>query len=128
MPLDSLKVECDGMSRVIHWLLWRENIPCRITIGALTDKQGAKIIALHYWIEAMDEASGELLTIDLRARMWAGEQANHGVFVRSDNDPVQYKTANQLSERPPQLTAEIIHACFGIKIEAYPRLNGEQQA
>lgn len=126
-PLDTLKVECDGMTRVIDWLMWREKIPSRIVIGALTDQTGAKIIPLHYWLEVMDEESGEILTVDMRARMWAGEQANHGVFIRSESDPVQYEVKARLSDSMT-LTAEIIHACFGIKISEYPHLNGGQSA
>lgn len=85
-PLDSLPVECDGMTRVITALLTDNGIAHEVMGGHLTDvsplrdkdaRLGSLKAYVHWWIEL---PSGHL--IDYRARMWMGESAQHGVFIK----------------------------------------------
>ena len=90
-PLDSLPVECDGMTRVIMALLTSNGIEHKVMGGHLTDvsplqdkvvRPGPLKAYVHWWIEL---PSGHL--IDYRARMWMGDSAQHGVFIK---DPTHF--------------------------------------
>lgn len=92
-PLDSLPLECDGMTRVITALLSENGIDHKVMGGHLTDVASVRDHASplgslrscpHWWIEL---PSGHL--IDYRARMWMGEVAQHGVFIK-DSTHVDY--------------------------------------
>ncbi|WP_189691147.1 hypothetical protein [Pseudorhodoferax aquiterrae] len=76
--LDSLRLECDGMTRVVSALLLRDGIAHVPMCGTLS-VAGVGEIPVHHWIELED---GRL--IDLRARMWLGEDPRvpHGVVPR----------------------------------------------
>lgn len=75
--LDRLPLECDGLTRVIHTLLERDSIAHKVCIGTVDASVGSYrgSIPYHLWIELED---GRI--IDLRARMWLGENAPHGIF------------------------------------------------
>jgi hypothetical protein len=76
---EALRLECDGMTRVISTLLQREDIEHEICIGRL-DVAGVGAIPMHYWICFPD---GQIC--DLRARMWLRDspEAPHGLFMPS---------------------------------------------
>lgn len=80
-PLDTLPLECDGMTRVISALLEREGIDHQAYMGSLVVPHVGRI-GLHAWI---DVEGDPVQRIDLRARMWLGEDARvpHGVFEPS---------------------------------------------
>lgn len=83
--LDALRLECDGMTRVISSLLQRDGVAHAAMVGRLdVDQVGS--IALHHWIELPDGRR-----IDLRARMWLGNDARvpHGV-VPSGHSAARY--------------------------------------
>jgi hypothetical protein len=91
-PLDSLPVECDGMTRVIMALLAENGIQHKAMGGYLAnvailkdDSVGSEALAgcAHWWIEL---PTGHL--IDYRARMWMGPGAQHGVFIK---DPTNFE-------------------------------------
>lgn len=76
--LDGLRVECDGMTRVVSALLLRDGIVHTPMCSRLS-VAGVGEIPYHYWIELED---GRL--IDLRARMWLRQDPRvpHGVLAR----------------------------------------------
>jgi hypothetical protein len=95
-PLDSLPVECDGMTRVITALLTSNGIEHKVMGGHLTDVSslrdkeaglGPLKAYVHWWVEL---PSGHM--IDYRARMWMGDSAQHGVFIK---DPTHFDYLNQ---------------------------------
>lgn len=73
--LDALRVECDGMARVISNLLQRDGIAHTPMAGRLAI-EGVGQIVPHCWIELKDGRR-----IDLRARMWLGDDPRvpHGI-------------------------------------------------
>lgn len=84
--LDALRVECDGMARVISTLLQRDGISHTPMAGRLAI-EGVGQIVPHCWIELKDGRR-----IDLRARMWLGDDPRvpHGI-VPADALGVQYE-------------------------------------
>lgn len=106
-PLDSLPVECDGLTRVITALLTLNGVEHRVMGGHLTDVSplndkdaslGPLTGYLHWWVEL---PSGHL--IDYRARMWMGESAQHGVFIK---DPSHF---DYLNKEPANMGSYPIH-------------------
>ena len=73
--LDVLRLECDGMTRVVSSLLQRDSIAHTPMVGSLEVPSMGRI-ALHYWIEL-----GDGRRIDLRARRWLGDDLRvpHGI-------------------------------------------------
>lgn len=73
---DRLPLECDGMVNVASAVLDREGVPHLTHCGSMS-VQGVGTIARHCWIRL---PAGQIL--DLRARMWLGDDARvpHGVF------------------------------------------------
>lgn len=79
--LDALPLECDGLTRVISALLQREGVQHEIRIGSvkMLYAGGESTIPYHMWIRLPEGRY-----IDLRARMWLGIEAPHGVFDPRD--------------------------------------------
>lgn len=77
--LDTLPLECDGMTRVISILLTRDAVAHNVVVGRLTVAD-IGIIPYHWWIELTGQFDGWF--VDYRARLWLGETAAvpHGVF------------------------------------------------
>lgn len=75
--LDALRLECDGMTRVISALLQQDGIPHAPMAGHL-DIEAAGRISPHCWIDLNDGRR-----IDLRARMWLGDKPGvpHGIVA-----------------------------------------------
>ena len=92
---DKLPLECDGLTLVLHEYLIEQRVPHTVLRGHLerTDGGGPKTWNLfgiltpaattvyHVWISL-----GENRFLDMRARMWFGHDAPHGVF-RPDDFP-----------------------------------------
>lgn len=81
---DQLPLECDGLVRVLHWVLTKKNISHTVAYGMLYNKHLTVSIP-HYWIKL---PTGEI--IDYRARMWVGKEAPHGIFMPSSQNVVNY--------------------------------------
>jgi hypothetical protein len=85
MKYDDLALECDGMTNVHSYTLTEHGIKHAV-VGGHVEVDGVVAIHPHYWIRVDD------LTIDLRARMWAGdhEHVPHGAFLQKDYPRVKY--------------------------------------
>lgn len=100
---DKLDLECDGMTRVLSYLLHTNNIDhsvCRGHVVLLDEVEGdpdeglyeCGLINPHFWIEV------DGLVVDYRLRMWTQDlpqvyvesRVPHGVFVGSDYAYVTY--------------------------------------
>lgn len=69
-------LECDGATRVLHYLFQEQNISHVVKKGSVTF--GKENIPFHFWIELPD---GNI--VDYKSRMWLGEKAQQGVFKPS---------------------------------------------
>lgn len=85
-PYDSSPTECDGMTRICHTILAKNDLQHQTMIGVLLFRQ--REIKPHFWI---DLPSGE--RIDYRARLWTENivQVPHGVFYPDDFPEVIYQ-------------------------------------
>ena len=75
-PYVDLPLECDGMTRVISYILTMEKIPHSVFIGTITI-QGKGKFSPHFWIRLR---TGDI--IDYRSRMWFGRDVDipQGIF------------------------------------------------
>jgi len=75
-PYAQLPLECDGMTRVITYLLKTASIPHSVFVGTI-DFKGKRKFYPHFWIKL---GAGEI--IDYRSRMWLGEDKTipQGIF------------------------------------------------
>lgn len=80
---DHMLLECDGLTRVLHYVLDQKEIPHIVYYGLISSKAGSMP---HYWIKLKDNR-----IVDYRARMWFGDQAPHGIFNPDDQDFVTYE-------------------------------------
>jgi hypothetical protein len=79
---DALKLECDGLTRVLHWVLQRAGVPHEIYFGEAfvyhpEDEHGdGNLVRPHWWIQCGD------YIIDYRLGMWCDEEAKapKGIF------------------------------------------------
>lgn len=122
-PLDSLPVECDGMTRVITALLTQNGIEHKVMGGHLTDvsplqdknaRLGPLTAYVHWWIEL---PSGHL--IDYRARMWMGESAQHGVFIK---DPTHFDYLNKEQANMGSYPIQILSFMVERDLTRHPKL------
>ncbi|WP_274644193.1 hypothetical protein [Pseudomonas serbica] len=114
-PLDAAQVECDGMCRLISAVLSANDIEHEVIGGILSDLDGATPEMTHFWVELPNG-----YTIDYRARMWMGEEAQHGVFIRS-SDRFVYESRGEVVFN--YLPNWILQAMSGIDLESYPVLD-----
>lgn len=77
--IDSVKpkikfLECDGATRVMDYLLTKNGIKHTVMVG-----KGSlgKVEVLHFWIEIED------MKLDLKSKMWFGDEATEGLFKDS---------------------------------------------
>ncbi|SER38046.1 hypothetical protein [Giesbergeria anulus] len=110
-PLDQLALECDGLTRVVSALLTREGIGHQAHQGMLQTSQGR---ILHCWVELPDGA-----ICDLRARMWLGDDAPHGIF--HPDESTHYESWGQLKKIEIK-NSRIFQFIFGIDLKSYPLL------
>lgn len=84
---DGFPLECDGMTRAISTLLHANHIEHEVHAGRICSTSEEQNGINHYWIQFEDG-----FIIDLRARMWMGQQAPHGYFLNGNVD-VSYKSS-----------------------------------
>jgi hypothetical protein len=75
-------LECDGFTRVAHYLLQQHGVHHHCFHGSCT--VGETVVPTHFWIVA-----GKY-TVDYRLRTWVGNNAPHGVFDHKLFPDVQY--------------------------------------
>ena len=75
-------LECDGFTRVAHYVLNKNGISHQCFRGTVT--VGGRTIS-HWWIK-----SGSM-TVDFRLRMWMGENVPHGIFDAERFPQVKYE-------------------------------------
>ena len=111
-PLDGLRLECDGMTRVIAALLTREGI-CHLVCRGRLEIDGEGMTPRHWWIEL-----GDGLICDWRARMWLGDgqAVPHGVFIPGAG--VRYVTDERFVLEVDHFVFEVLS---GMTIEKYPK-------
>ena len=84
-PYVDLSLECDGLARVIVYLLDQNKIPYQLYVGTVSVNNVE--FPIHYWV-VLD--NGHYL--DYRLRMWFRNEKNvpHGIFNIEDVPHVQY--------------------------------------
>jgi hypothetical protein len=116
-PLDSLPLECDGMTHVIAVILNRTGISYTVFKGVLHDTSlpltDSRACIVHFWIGLPDGA-----VVDYRARMWFGLDAPHGVFTPSVGSRYQYKAAVPQSNFT--LPISLVSAIAGTDLSNFP--------
>ena len=88
-PYVQLPLECDGMTRVITYLLQTAKIPHRVYVGTIHfNVKGKGEFSPHFWIRLGTE-TGEI--IDYRSRMWFGGDMDipQGIF-KEDPKVISY--------------------------------------
>lgn len=75
-PYEGLALECDGMTRVVTYVLKQAGIPHKVMLGKIA-VEGKGEFEPHYWVEL---PSGEV--VDYKSRMWFGNDGRipQGVF------------------------------------------------
>ena len=93
-----LPLECDGLTRVLSYLLDKNRIRHQVMRGTVS--VGKHEMAPHFWIELPD---GRI--VDYRARMWLGNSSNvpHGVFNPEDFSDTRYN-----GKAVPMKTSEVV--------------------
>jgi hypothetical protein len=97
---DTCRLECDGLTRVLAYILTKEIIEHTVMIGEIIDEQTQKGFSPHFWIALPDGRY-----IDYRARMWLGqaEHVPHGIFnpadypVAYDGEPIAFENLEQIA-------------------------------
>lgn len=116
-PLENLKLECDGMTRVIASLLNRASIQYTVFMGVLQDTSlpttEANSAVLHCWIKLSDGA-----IVDYRARMWFGDDAPNGVFHPSAYRRFKYTKA--VAQGNFSLPINLLSAMAETDLSAFP--------
>jgi len=107
---DGCWLECNGMSRLIHWKLAKENIPHRFMVGRIASPYGYD--GIHFWIQLMDGR-----VVDYRLRMWLGDRPDvpKGVFAPEEHrEIVQYWGEEQDEPVLPDAVAEVLRLDIGL--------------
>lgn len=121
-----LKLECDGMTRVLSYLLRQNGIEHSYCMGYISriDKEGFGMIIPHFWIELPDGA-----TVDYRARMWLGNEdcIPNGVFFQGDYEAVKYdvRFVKQL-EVSRSVFRLLTEKWVDLEVEFFEKLNSEK--
>lgn len=84
---DQYALECDGMTRVLHTVLEKQNIPHTLWVGTVRHTPSDTAFAPHFWITIGD------IFIDYRARMWLGNTPDipHGIFALDEFPAISYE-------------------------------------
>jgi len=101
-PYIDLPLECDGLTRVISYLLKKNNIKHKICTGYISYKN-KKIF--HWWIKLNDRKY-----IDYRAQMWLGKSKDipHGIFDPKDYPLVIYNCEEQKDLHIPEIIFQVL--------------------
>jgi hypothetical protein len=116
-PLDSLMLECDGLTRVISALMLRDRIEHEVHVGQLgVDDIG--VIGLHHWIVLPDG-----YVCDFRARMWLGDvvEVPHGLFRP---EPSHRYESRRILEPDVRMASSVVFTILaGQPASAFPAFN-----
>ncbi len=84
---DQCQLECDGMTRVLHTVLEKQNIPHAVWVGTVKHTPTDTTFAPHFWITVGD------VFVDYRARMWLGDIPDipHGIFTLNEFPDIAYE-------------------------------------
>lgn len=91
---DSCRLECDGLTRVLHLLLDKQGIRHTVMGGGIHDEIDNDYFSPHFWIEL---GNGDI--VDFRARMWLGDKDHipHGIFDPDDFPNMTYDGRDETS-------------------------------
>lgn len=107
--LDCLShLECDGMTRVVSYVLRQHGVAHEACFGTLEIKAGSpklRKIDPHWWIDL----GGEWI-IDYRARMWLGKDKRvpHGVFPLKYFPKAVYDPIHHQQLLVPKIVFEVL--------------------
>ena len=103
-PYAKLPLECDGMTKVISYLLHQNKIPHKTFIGSIWVKRKGTF-SPHYWIRLKSE-----MVVDYRSRMWfkGDKDIPEGVF-RPERKVVVY-AGGEVQLRPNKSIFKILTA------------------
>lgn len=92
-------LDCDGQSRVFHYILTENAVLHQLYFGFIEEKKMHVGFDPHMWIAIMTN-SGKII-IDYKARKWLGqdERIPHGVFYEKQY-PDMYYIGDIIQERP----------------------------
>jgi hypothetical protein len=99
---DLLHLECDGLTRILDYVLHQHSIRHKVCAGRISYPATGESMAPHFWIEVPLEEV--VAVVDYRARMWLGDEADilHGIFraggsavVYDGSSVVGWRTANK---------------------------------
>ena len=81
----SIRLECDGLSRVISMLFQKEGIKHNVMVGSfcLNHNNEEYKIKTHFWIDMLNE-----YVCDFRIRMWLDKldlYTPNGIFIPNDD-------------------------------------------
>ncbi len=74
--LDTAKVECDAMSRLVVTRLAKQHIPYRAMLGQV--ELDGKVVSPHFWVET----DGCVIDYRARQRLGGDQRVPHGVVAR----------------------------------------------
>lgn len=115
MPLlDTLPLECDGMTRCVSTLLSRDGIEHEVHYGYVAAHGLKKHINPHLWVEL-----GQGLRFDIRARMWLAnhESAPHGLFLPTED--FEYCTRNLIPASDFRMPDHLFWIVFGASLDDF---------
>jgi hypothetical protein len=105
---DELSLECDGLVRVLTYVLTKNKIKHQVYTGRVDclDYCDSDSIPLHFWIELSDKR-----IVDYRLRMWLAEDPDdpvvpHGIFKIRDFPHIVYKNKRKVKL---DVTEQIFH-------------------
>lgn len=100
-PFENSEVECDGMSKIISYLLYSNGIRYKHVFGQLIDlKKNTEIY--HEWIVWNNHI------IDYRARMWFGPTAPNGIFKENTVTKFSYMPDGYVSGKPSEFIFRLL--------------------
>lgn len=101
-------LDCDGQTRVMHYVLSEAKIQHDLYFGAIEVKDADLGFFPHMWIQlAVQEG---LAAVDYKARKWLGksEKIPHGVFLLKDYPHVQYNGDIVYEEPKPAFVIQFL--------------------
>lgn len=98
------QLECDGTTKVLHYVMNENSIPHKVFIGSVIGPEDN--IPLHYWITLSDGS-----IVDYKAQMWLGPDAPNGIFNPNDFPEYKYK-GKQIEMQVSKLIYNILAGGF----------------
>ena len=100
---DYLKLECDGLIRVLTYVLSKNKIKHKVFMGSVSGDTDD--IPLHFWIEL---PNGKV--VDYRLRMWLGNDKKipNGVFNPTKFPNIQYNKEKQINMKVTKQVYDIL--------------------